>query len=167
MTMTTQQEHLKSAPAVTLKANGHGRKLTFNQLGVAAVLVCVARETSDLASPVVTAIREKYPTVAEVMIINLADTRPFPRLIRKIAEQIMKSAYNDAVKNLLEGRAPEDYVLIVPDWDGDVLGPLGIEDVTKTIAVVVLNASGEIVGQYQGEDPAPEVLKLLDSAIPA
>jgi|CXWL01.1.fsa_nt_gi hypothetical protein len=161
----TTQDNPTSAPAVTLKANGHGRKLTFNELGVPAVLVCVARETSDLASPVVTAIREQYPTVAEVMIINLADTRPFPRLIRKIAEQIMKSAYNDAVKNLAPGRTPEDYVLIVPDWDGLVLGPLGIEDVTKTIAVVVLNAKGEIVGQYQGEDPAPAVLALLERAI--
>lgn len=165
MTMITQQDQLMPAPAVTLKANGHGRKLTFNELGVPAVLVCVARETSDLASPVVSAIREKYATVDQVMIINLADTRPFPRLIRKIAEQIMKSAYNDAVKNLAPGRTPEDYVLIVPDWDGLVLGPLGIEDVKETIAVVVLNAKGEVVGTYQGDDPAPEVLALLERGI--
>src|SRR3990167_8487078 len=112
--MTTEERQaLQSAPAVTLKANGHGRQLTFNNLGVPAVLVCVARETSELVSPVVTKIRETYETADQVLIVNIADARPFPRLIRKVAEQIMKSSYNDAVKNLQPGRKPEDYVLIV------------------------------------------------------
>ena len=79
--MTTQERQaVKPAPAVTLKANGHGRQLTFNKLGVTTLLVCVARETSDKASPVVTAVREKYPTADEVLIANIADARPFPRL---------------------------------------------------------------------------------------
>jgi hypothetical protein len=162
--MTTQERALSQAPAVTLKANGHGRRLTFNQLGVTALLVCVARETSDMASPVVAAVREKYPTVDQVLIANIADTRPYPRLIRKIAEQIMKSSYNDAVKNLLPGRKPEDYVLIMPDWDGDLLKPLGIDDVTKTIAVAVIDARGGLVGVYQGDEPVAEALAMLDRA---
>jgi hypothetical protein len=160
--MTTQEQALSQAPAVTLKANGHGRQLTFNKLGVTTLLVCVARETSDMASPVVTAVREKYPTADQVLIANIADARPFPRLIRKVAEQIMKSSYNDAVKNLQPGRKPEDYILIVPDWDGVLLGPLGIDDVTKTIAVAVIDARGGLVGVYQGNDAAAEALVMLE-----
>ena len=156
-----QEQAIGPAPAVTLKAIGHGRQLTFNALGVPAVLICVARETSDQAPAVVTAVREKYATVDEVMIANIADTRAFPRLIRKVAEQIMKSSYNDAVKNLLLGRKPEDYVLIVPDWDGALLKPLGIDDVTKTIAVAVISRAGGIVGVYQGDDPGAHVLEML------
>jgi hypothetical protein len=152
------------APAVTLKANGHGRLLTFNQLGAPALLVCVARETGDQASPVVSAIREMFPKAEQLLIATIADTRPFPKLLRKIAEQIMKSSYNDAVKNLKEGRTPEQYVLIVPDWDGQVLGPLGVEDVTKTIAVAVINAEGNVVGVYQGDDPGAHALELLQAA---
>ena len=156
-----QEQAIGPAPAVTLKAIGHGRQLTFNALGVPAVLICVARETSDQAPAVVTAVREKYATVDEVLIANIADTRAFPRLIRKVAEQIMKSSYNDAVKNLMLGRKPEDYVLIVPDWDGALLKPLGIDDVTKTIAVAVISRSGDIVGVYQGDDPGAHVLEML------
>ena len=152
------------APAVTLKAIGHGRELTMNAMGVTTLLVCVARETSDQASPVVTSVRERYATAEQVTIVNVADTRPFPKLIRKIAEQLMKSSYNDAVKNLAEGRTPEKYVLIVPDWDGAVLGPLGIEDVTKTIAVAVINRDGEVVGVYQGDEPAAQALAMLERA---
>lgn len=162
--MTTQAEGRQQAPAVTLKANGHGRALTFNKLGTTAVLVCVARETSSEAGPVVTAVRETYPTAEEVMVITVADTRPFPRVIRKIAEQLMKSAYNDAVKNLMAGRTPEEYVLIVPDWDGQVLGPLGIDDVTKTIAIAVIDAAGNVVGTYQGDDPGSHALEMIEAA---
>ena len=95
-----QEQSLSPAPAVTLKAIGHGRQLKFNALGTAAVLIFVARESSEQPQPVVTAIREKYPTAGEVMIVNVADGRAFPRLIHKVAEQIMKSSYNDAVSNL-------------------------------------------------------------------
>jgi len=151
----------RNAPAVTLKANGHGRKIQFDDIGTTALLICVARETSDAPGPIVEAVREKYVTAEEVLIINLADTRPFPRLIRKIAEQIMKSSYNDAVKNLQPGSKPEDYVLIVPDWDGDVLEPLGIDDVTKTIAVAVIDRAGKVVGVYQGDNPAKAAMELL------
>ena len=163
--MTTQEQALSQAPAVTLKANGHGRQLTFNKLGVTTLLVCVARETSDQASPVVSAARDAYPSPDEVLIATIADTRPFPRLIRKIAEQIMKSAYKDAVKDLEPGRKPEDYVLIMPDWDGVLLGPLGIDDVTKTIAVAVIDARGGLVGVYQGEDAKGEALAMLARAV--
>jgi len=160
----SQQQAIGPAPAVTLKAIGHGRQLTFNAIGTTALLVCVARETSDAAPAVVSAVRERYATADQVLIANIADTRPFPKLIRRVAEQIMKSSYNDAVKNLAPGRIPENYVLIVPDWDGALLGPLGIDDVSKTIAVAVISRSGDLTGVYQGEDPASHALTLLEQA---
>lgn len=160
----SQQQAIRPAPAVTLKAIGHGRQLTFNAIGSSALLLCVARETSDAAPPVVTAVRERYSTAEQVTIVNVADTRAFPKLLRKVAEQIMKLSYNDAVKNLLAGRTPEKYVLIVPDWDGALLGPLGIDDVTKMIAVAVISRSGDLIGVYQGEDPAAHALTLLEQA---
>lgn len=160
-----QQQSLSPAPAVTLKAIGHGRQLTFNALGKAAVLIFVARESSEQPQPVVTAIRDKYPTAGEVMIVNVADGRAFPRLIHKVAEQIMKSSYNDAVSNLEPGMKPEDYVLIVPDWDGSLLKLLGFDDVSKMIGVAVIDARGSVVGTYQGDDAPSQVLSMLEHAV--
>jgi len=156
-----QGQAVRRAPSVTLQAVGHKRRLTFDAIGVPALLLFVARETSDQPPTVVNAVRERYPTADEVLIANVADGRPFPKLIRKIAEQIMKSSYNDAVKNLQPGRTPEDYVLILPDWDGALLGPLGIDDVTKQIAIAVIARSGELIGVYQGADPAAAALDML------
>ena len=153
------------APAVTLKAIGHGRQLKLDAIGVPAVLVFVARETSDQPGPIIGAIRDTYPTAEEVLIISVADGRAFPRLIHKVAEQIMKSSYNDALKNLEPGRKPEDYLIIAPDWDGAVLAPLGLDDVSKQLAFAVIDAKGGVTGVYQGDDPQAHVLELLERAI--
>jgi hypothetical protein len=159
-----QEQAVGPAPAVTLKAIGHGRRLTFNNLGTTALIVFVARETSDQPSTVIEPVRERWPEASDVLVVSLADARPFPKLIRKIAEQIMKSSYNDAVKNLKPGRKPEDYVLIVPDWDGVVMTPLGIEDVTKQIAIAVIDRNGNVVGVHQGDDAPAQAITMLERA---
>jgi hypothetical protein len=152
-------------PPVTLKAFGHGRELRFDALGVPAVLICVARETSDQPPPVTRAIRDRYPDASQVLVISLADVRGIPKLLRKVVEQLMKSSYTKAVENLQPGRAPEDYVLIVPDWDGEVLGPLGVENTKEQIAIAVLSRTGDVVSLYQGAEPAAETLRALEPVI--
>jgi hypothetical protein len=163
--MTNQP--LTPAPAVTLKAIGHGRQLKFNALGAPAVVMFVARESSEQPQPVVDAVRGKYLTPAEVMIVSVADGRSFPRLIHKVAEQIMKSSYNDAVAGLEPGMNPEEYVLIAPDWDGALLKPIGFDDVTKFIGVAVIDAKGNVAGTYQGEDAASQVMSILERTLAA
>ena len=156
------QENATRAPSVTLQAIGHGRKIKIDEIGTPAVLICVGRETSSQARPVVDAVREEYPPAADAVIANVAEVRGFPRVLRKVAEQLMKSSYKDAVEGLDPAKTPEEYVLILPDWDGDVLGPLGIDDVSKQIAVAVVDRGGMIVGLYQGEEPASRAVELLE-----
>ena len=158
----TQQQTPAHAPSVTLQAIGHGRKIKVDEIGVPAVLICVGRETSSQARPVVEAVRAKYPTAADAVIANVADVRGFPRMLRKVAEQLMKSSYKDAVEGLDPGKTPEEYVLILPDWDGDVLTPLGVEDVSKHIAVAVIDRDATLTGVYQGDDPAAHAVELLE-----
>ena len=158
----TQQETSTRAPSVTLQAIGHGRKIKVDEIGAPAVLICVGRETSAQARPVVEAVRAKYATAADAVIANVADVRGFPRVLRKVAEQLMKSSYKDAVEGLDPGKTPEEYVLILPDWDGDVLTPLGVDDVSKQIAVAVIDRDATLIGVYQGDDPASHAVELLE-----
>lgn len=163
--MTTQDQALGPAPAVTLKAIGHGRQLTFNALGTAAVVIFVAQKSSDQPQPVVDAIREKYRDAGKVMIVNVADGRAFPKLIHKVAEQIMKQSYNSALESLEPGMNPEDYVLIAPDWDGKLLKPLGFDDVSNEIGIAVIDASGKVVGTYQGGDAPAQTMAMVERAL--
>ena len=161
----TQQQATGPAPAVTLKAIGHGRELTFNALGTPAVVMIVAKDTSDQPQAVVDVVREKWRGADQVMIVNVADGRAFPKLIHKVAEQIMKASYNDALKSLEPGMKPEDYVLICPDWDGALLKPLGFEDVSKQMGVAVIDGKGNVVGTYQGDDAPAQTMALVERAL--
>lgn len=158
---------MQRAPGVTLTAYGHGRKVAFGTPGVPMVLVCVARETSDQGSPVTRAIRDAYPEASEVVVCNIADVRGIPKLLKPVVQQLMKSGYNHAVENLRPGHTAEEHVLIVPDWDNELLGPLGIDDVTKQIAVVVADAAGDVTGIYQGDAPTEAALKMLGTVMDA
>lgn len=151
-------------PDVSMKAIGHGRVMNLGQLGMPAVLLFVGRETSGQASPIVNAIRDAYPDPKQVAVCNIADVRGIPKLVRKPVELLMKSSYKDAVENLEPGRAAEDYVLILPDWDGQVYEAAGIENVSKELALAVVAADGRIVGTHQGDGAAGRAVELLASA---
>jgi hypothetical protein len=113
----------------------------------------------------VRAIRDVYPDAAQVLVCNIADVRSIPKLLKPVVQQLMKSSYNHAVENLQPGRTPEDHVLILPDWDNELLGPLGIDDVTKNVAVVVLAPDGRVVLRHQGEGAVPSALDALSALI--
>jgi hypothetical protein len=152
------------APSVELEAIGHGRKLRIDALGAPAVLIFVARETSVSARSVVDAVRARYPMASQVVVATVADLRGTPRLARRVARGRMKESYEHAVARLEESQAPEDYVLILPDWDGAVMKALGIDDLSRTIAVAVIDASGNLTGLYHGFDSATRALALLELA---
>ena len=152
------------APAVELEAIGHGRRIAVDAIGAPAVLIFVGRETAVSARTVVDDIRARYPRASQVVVATVADLRGIPRLARRIAQGRMKEPYEHAVARLEEGRAPEDYVLILPDWDGVLIRALGIDDLSKTIAVAVIDASGNVTGVYHGFDTATRALALLEQA---
>lgn len=154
----------RRAPSVTLEAIGHKRKITLDAIGVPAALVFVGREKEDAAVPVVDAIRAKYPLASQIVVATVADARGLPRIVRKIARMMMKSSYDEAVAKLEHGKSPEEYVLLLPDWDGSVMAPLNIEGVSKTIAVAVLDAHSYVTGIYQGYDVSTRALTLIRQA---
>jgi hypothetical protein len=148
-------------PDVTYKAIGHGREVNLASLGVPAVLIFVARETSSQARPIAQAIREHFPTIDQLVICNVADVRGIPKLVRKPVEMLMKSSYKDAVDNLEPGRAPEDYVLILPDWDSDAFTALEVDDVKQHVSVIVVDSTGEKRGAFTDAESAVTALKQL------
>jgi hypothetical protein len=149
------------SPNIKYKAIGHGREINLAQLGKPAVLIFVARETSAQAKPISREIRGHFPSAADLVICNVADVRGIPKLVRKPVELLMKSSYKDAVEDLEPGRAPEDYVLILPDWDGEAFAALDIEDVKEHVAVVVVDAAGEKQGVFRDADGAVAALRQI------
>ena len=151
-------------PAVTLTAAGSGRKVALREISVPAVLIFHTQETEPVGSTVNQAIREKYALASSVMVVNVTDLHRVPRPFRKIAERVMRKSYQETASRLPQEMPAEEYVVILPDWDGAVTRAVGLRDVNETAGVIVLDHAGDVIGVYQGDDPASVALALLAKA---
>jgi len=156
---------MRQAPAITLQAIVSKRKIAFDAVESPTLLVCVNQESSGSADAVVEQVRAAYPDVNDLVVANVADLRSFPKLLRKVAETIMNSRYNDAAKRIEPPARPEDRIVILPDWDGAAVQALGFTDVSKQIGIALLLPGGKLAGIYQGDEPAKAALDLLAASL--
>ena len=153
-------------PDDTLKAAGSGREIALDKIGKPAMLLFHTQETAAQAGAVNQAIRavEAYAAAEDVMIANIIDLHTVPKLFRNFAERAMRSSYEEAAAALPEGLNSEDYVLILPDWDGAVTKAAGLKDVNQMAGAAMLDADGNLIGVYQGEAAVESALDLVKSA---
>jgi hypothetical protein len=159
---THSQEPLQRAPKVTLTAIGSGRKVDLRQTGILTLLVCHGQESADEATQVHTVVREKYPLPSTLMTASLVNLKIVPRLFRGIAETAIRKAYHDAVGRLGEGQKPEEYIVILLDWDASVTNALGLYNTSSTAGVAILDGEGHLLEVFQGADLASTALSLLE-----
>jgi hypothetical protein len=152
-------------PAKTLVAVGSGREMPLDRLGVPAVLVFHSQENAGAAGRLNQAVRERYPLPSQVLIASVANLQGVPRLFRGMAEGAMRKAYQEASAQLPEGLKAEDYVIILPDWDGKVTEALGAKDPDKVAAVAVIDGAGALLGFYQGDSLEEKALQFLQNLL--
>jgi hypothetical protein len=73
----------------------------------------------------------------------------------------MRESYDKASQSIPQGQNPQDYVIILPDWDGKATQGFGLGDTSKVVGLAVLDEKGGVVGTYQGSEPELNALKLL------
>jgi prolycopene isomerase len=162
----TESTIAKSAPTAKLKAVGSGREVTLNSISKPAVLLFHTQDTADDAAKVNATLRAvtAYDTPDKLFIANVVDLHSVPKLFRGFAENAMKDSYKQAASTLPQGHKPEEYVIILPDWDVSVTKGFGMDDTSKVMGLAVLNAQGGVVGTYQGAEPGAHALELLKQA---
>ncbi len=153
----------KPAPAVTLKAIGSERNIALRQIGRPAVLLFHTQETAEQAEQINQALRQTpaYADPKALFIANVVDLHAVPKLFRNFAEKAMRDSYKKAATSMPVGVKPEDFVLILPDWDGATTKAVGLNAVDKTAGVVVIDAAGGIIGKVQSNGAVTAVLDLL------
>lgn len=149
-------------PHVTLTAIGSKREVALQHIGKPTVLVFCTQETSDASEAVNHFVDKHYDLVTEVVVASIVNLQVVPWPFRVIAETAMKKSYQDVVNRLPAGMTGEEYVVILPDWDGSVTKAVGLRHVDKKAAVVVLDETGTIVGKHQGDNLNDATLALLE-----
>ena len=164
--VTNASTSSSSAPAVTLKAAGSGREVTLDSIGKRSILLFHTADTSEEAQRINQAVRavDEYQACTSITIANVVDLHSVPKLFRGFAEKSMRDSFEKASKSIPQGQDPQDYVIILPDWDGKTTKGFGLGDTSKVVGLAVLDEQGGVVGTYQGNEPERHALELLQKA---
>jgi hypothetical protein len=147
-----------------LTAIGTGRAIDVSLLDRPTVFLCFAQATQNAADPIEAAIRERYPT-SEVLVAYVVDLHRVPGMLRGVPERMMKSEFEKAVAALPEAETAEDYVVVLPDWDGAFVKSLDLQDdVSKQLGLAVFRQDGALVGTAQGPGATSICLDMLSEA---
>ncbi len=161
--VTSTSTSSTSVPTVTFKAAGSGRQVTLNSIGRRSVLLFHTADTSEDAERINKAVRavDEYQACTSITIANVVDLHSVPKLFRSFAEKSMRDSFDKASKSIPQGQDPQDYVIILPDWDGKTTKGFGLGDTSKIVGLAVLDEQGGVVGTYQGNEPERHALELL------
>ena len=162
-----QSAAMKKISNVTLKAAGSGREVVLNAIGIRTLLLFHGPDTAESAQRINQAVRgvNEYQNPDSLFVVNVVDLHSVPKLFRGIGEKSMRNSYEKATKEIPSGEKPQDYIVILPDWDGSVTKASGLIDTGKTVGLAALDRQGNIVGIYQGDEPGQHVLALLRKII--
>ena len=148
-------------PDITLTAAGSDRQLALARIGIPTVLTFHDQNTALVVSQINEAVRNAYPLASSVVTASVVDLHTVPKLFRSVAKREMKKIYVASAEHLPATLNPEDYILILPDWDGAAHKAMDINDTSKNAAIVVLNGSGQVVGISQDDNLPESALALL------
>lgn len=148
-------------PDMILNAAGSRQDFKLNKLGRTTVLICHGQDTAKAAFEVNNAVREKHPDAAQVIIASIIDLSSFPSMFHGMVKPELEKAYLKAAGKLDAGLEPKEYVILLPDWDGDVTAALDAKGSTKNAVVIVADDQGKVLGSANSGDLGQAALKLL------
>ena len=154
------------APAFSLTAVKSGRQISLGTCkGNVLGMVFHGRETVQAVVEINTTVRPLYPDPSPVILVSVIDLSIVPRLLHGAVKPILEQAYDQAAREIPKGYDPADYVFLLPDWNGAVTKAFKAKDTGKMAAVVVIDPQGQVVGSYQGPQPGPATLSLIQQAL--
>ena len=152
-----------SAPPFSLKAEVSQRPVNLQSAAAPLLLVFHSYQTVSTVADVIRAVRQKYPLPEQTLIAGVADLRVVPRLLRSTAKAFIKSAFNEASKEVPAGHDPADHIIILSDWDGALFNAYQVPRTDQQAALVLVNDTQTVAGSYFGSQPAQAALSLLEN----
>ncbi len=148
-------------PTFALEAAVSKRPVTPDALhGHRTVLMFHGPRTTDAPKQVGKAVRAAYPLAEDVFVANVVDLKSMGGLWTKVATAQLKSTYEKLAAKLTEVD-PADYIVMCPDWKGDVAPLFGIPEPNQAAGIAVLDSDGKILGATDQGDLAAQALAWL------
>ena len=152
------------APGFELEAIVSGRFINPQKSqGQTLVLLFHNQNTLSAVVEVQDAVRMAYPSAADVVIASVVDLDGVPRMFRGMVKKAMAQGYEEASRQIPDDWDPVQYVVLLPDWKGEVSKTYGVGKLDEYAAVVVVDPTGNVVGSYKGAEPGQQAVELLNS----
>ena len=158
--MTEEAPKFKLEAASGLRTVGHPHSLPQ-----VLVLLFQAEATADAARLVNEAVRGVYEDSEDMIVASVADMSSVPRFMHKMSKNMLLRAYEKAAENIPEGFDPADYIILLPDWTGQVFKAFDVGDVNKKALMVIIDHEGQIVLKKRGGNLGKAALEELDKLI--
>jgi hypothetical protein len=151
------------APKVTLTAVQSGRVISAPTCrGHPVLLLFHNHRTLTAVEEVQWAVRSRYPLSTKPILANIVDLGGVPRLLRRTVRSALQAGYEQGAAAVPDGLDPDDYVIILPDWNGRVTADFALRDVGKNAAIILLDENWALRGCHQGSDLGDAALGMLD-----
>lgn len=156
----------KMAPGFTGTAVSSNRSFSLQAWrGQPVLLLFAGYRTAAETQEVARTIRRKYPQHTAVLLAIIIDLQSVPRLMRGVAQAAMATAVGDATRQIPDGYDPADQLIILPDWTGDICKAYAVADAGRQMALVLVDATGQVHATYQGTQIKEQALHLVTSLI--
>jgi hypothetical protein len=159
---------MTQAPNLTLQ-DVHGSDISLAQFrGKPAVIAIAGKGAAKQASEVSEAVTVRLHD--NVQLICVMDLRKMPKMIRGRAGKQLARTFNDSVKGLSAAReragirVPEDptqLMVMLRDFDGDAAQAFGLSGIEDEVAVVLVDAQGNVVTAARGAGATDEIVRAL------
>ncbi len=159
-------ENFAPAPSIVLTAAVSKREFRYSEPGTTSLLICLTQETQKEAEAVEEAVRARWPLASDLLVVYVIDLRKVPGIFRGMAEHVMDKEYEKSLDVLTPEQDPVDYVIIMPDWQGETAKALDLDSKSNGLSLVVLTADGRLAGALNGTTTA-EVESLIEAAMNA
>jgi hypothetical protein len=80
-------------------------------------------------------------------------------------ELTLSAAYRQAAQRIPQQLDPTEYVVILPDWEGEVIAAFGMQERVNDIGVVLVTDRWTLFDSYTGPDPLAAVMRMVADAI--
>lgn len=129
------------------------------------VLLFQDQSTVDVAREVNQTIRGVHEEPDDLIVASVVDLSGVPRFMRGMADKMLQKAYQNAAKQLPAHVDPADYIVLLPDWGGDLFRKFDVGDVSRKALMVIIDDEGKIVARQQGGNLGKLALRELDKLI--
>lgn len=142
------------------KAVGTERMVKLNEFGCPTLVLLVDQNNYQSAIDFNYGIRRLVPEAHNLMVINIVDLRPVPKLLRSMARKFLRSGFDQGAAALPDEYDPWDYIIILPDWNGKIYSALQMDGFKKTV-LIALHPHGNLFRLVESTDPLGKARQIL------